>query len=128
MRLVLLRRRFGGAACVQYEWLNSRRRGSFCNPDSAVSRQVVKVLYHSAGPPDRSLHGTFGRAQTEKQVLAMLREKARSSLNRSRLATGLGFDRNGGPNRIAITLCSAQSKGDRRRKVRNDVLQNTQLG
>src|ERR1700687_5610153 len=77
---------------------------------------------------DRSIHGAFGRAQAKEDVLTMLRKKSGSSLDRTRLAAGLGFDRNDRADGVPITLHPAKSKCDRGREIGNHVFQNAQLG
>src|SRR5580693_10691633 len=92
-----------------------------------VEGQITELLHQPAGPMDRRPHGAFRLAQPEKYFLTMLRKKARSRLQHTRLSTQFSFHRNRRPDRVRITFHATKTKSNRRRKSLHHVLQNSQL-
>src|ERR1039458_5561306 len=110
-----------------FEGLYSKWLGTFFNPHPAIDRQIVEFLYQSAGPSNRRLHRARRRSQAKEDILAVLRKKSRSSLQRPSLAAQFSSHRDQRANGVTIALRTAQAEGDRWRQVLHDVFQDAQL-
>ena len=92
-----------------------------------VDGQIAEFLQHSAGPANRSARRAVRRSQAKEDILAVLRKKARSSLQRSRLAIEFSFHRHYRADGVTIALGAAQAERDGWRQTLHDVLQEAQL-
>ena len=62
------------------EGLDPRRCRAFLDPHAMVERQIGEFLHQSARPANRRAHRTLRCSETEKDILAVLGKKSRSSL------------------------------------------------
>ncbi len=112
-------------ACLK--GFQSRWFRAFFQPDSMIDRQIVQFLHQPTGPSDRSAHRPFRRAQAKEDILAVLREKTRSRLERSRLAARFGLHGDERADRVAIAFVPRRRNAIDGGKFCHDVLQNSQL-
>ena len=64
------------------------------------------MLHKSAGPLNGGVHLAAVRAQSKKQLLAVLREETCSCLEELGLTQATGFDCDRGTNGVAVAFCA----------------------
>ena len=93
------------------------------HPHPMIDREIVELLHQSARPADGSIHRTFGLPEAEEYIFAVLRKKSRSGLQHFVWR----FHGDGRADGVGIAFDAAQTKGDGRRQIFCNILQQAQL-
>src|SRR5581483_7331534 len=86
--------------------------GSFLDLDSGICREVVERLHKPSRPTNTGSNSAPVISETEEELLRVLRQETRAGLHVLSLSMR-SLDCYGRADRIAITLCAAQTKADR---------------
>ena len=76
----------------------------FDDPNASVQRHVSEHLRSARGPADRQLHDALARAQTDEQLLRVLRQESGAGLHDLGLAESIGLDGHARADRVAVAL------------------------
>ena len=87
----------------------------FDDANAGVQGDVGEHLRVARGPEDRELRKTVARAQTDHQLLRMLREESGPALQDAGLVDTIGLDRHPRADRVSVAPGPHQAQGDRRR-------------
>jgi hypothetical protein len=101
--------------------------GPLFKSDAVIRRQGFESLDKPARPADRGLNAPFASAQTKKQLLGMLRKKARPRLEQFDLAAPRAFYAHYRSDRVAIALLAPQPEAHRIASTLHHVAEDAEL-